>query len=130
MGVIQRISSLVHVQMRHAYPKQEHADEARSSLPAFNTSALDLPSDAIPVSGEAATPHMRLTPLWRGLLHSPHHHSPHHVRVRPQWRRHLRATRLALVTGGDHMPAHSPEELDRLFSPAYNAGDLEAFVAL
>jgi hypothetical protein len=64
--VIQWISSLVHVQMRHAYTNREHADEARSSLPAFNTSNRDLPSDAISVSGEAATPYARLAPLWMG----------------------------------------------------------------
>ena len=28
------------------------------------------------------------------------------------------------------MPAHSPEELDQLFSEALNAGDLDALVAL
>jgi uncharacterized protein (TIGR02246 family) len=28
------------------------------------------------------------------------------------------------------MPAHSPDELDRLFSAALNTGDLEALVAL
>jgi hypothetical protein len=43
--------------MRHDYTNQEHADEVYSSLPASNISKHDLPSSAIPVSAEAATPH-------------------------------------------------------------------------
>ena len=42
---------------------QEDADDACSSLQAFNISTADLPPDAIPIAGEAATPQTPLSLL-------------------------------------------------------------------
>jgi hypothetical protein len=56
MLVTRRNSSLMSGQIRSCHMYQEDADDAYSFLPALNICSLDLPSGAIRIAGEAATP--------------------------------------------------------------------------
>jgi hypothetical protein len=66
--VTRRISFLIYGQRYSCRTKQEDAADACSSVQAFNSSTLDGPPGATPISGEAATPHKHLSLFEGGAL--------------------------------------------------------------